>query len=182
MKVIVPAVVAALVLQTGLAFGQEAQGERGGDRGERGGDRGERGGDRGGRGNPEEFRQRMNDRLKTSLKASDEEWTVIQPLIEKVTTKQRESAGNRFGGRGGRGGPGGGESDRPQSATATASQALRTTLENESASPDEIKAKLTALRESKKKSEAELTKVREELRQVLSVRQEAALVSMGILE
>src|SRR5215210_396301 len=47
---------------------------------------GEKNGDRPkqGFGNPEEFRQRMNDRLKSSLKMSDEEWTAIQPLIEKV--------------------------------------------------------------------------------------------------
>jgi hypothetical protein len=174
-KVIIPAVAAALVLHSGVAFGQD-QG-----RGEGRGDRGERG-ERGERRSPEEFRQRMNERLKSSLKASDEEWAVIQPLIEKVNAKQREAQGGRFGGRGGRGGPGGGDSNRPQSAASTASQALRTTLENESASPDEIKAKLTALREARKQAEVEVNKAREELRQVLSVRQEAALVSMGILE
>ena len=173
-KVIIPAVAAALVLQGGIAMGQEAGGGR-------------RGGDQGGegrRGTPEEFRQRMNDRLKSSLKASDDEWAVIQPLIEKVTTKQREASGNRFGGRGGRGGRGGDDNtnNQPQTGAAAASQALRTTLENESASPDDIKAKLTALRESRKKAQAEVDKAREELKAVLSVRQEAALVSMGILE
>lgn len=176
-KLILPVVAAAMALHSGVAFGQEA------DAGNR------RGGNRGG--NPEEFRQRMNDRLKTSLKASDEEWAVIQPLIEKVTTKQREASGNRFGGRGGPGGPGGrggagggggSQADRPQSAASAASQALRTTLENESASPEEIKAKLTAVREARKKAEGEVTQAREALRQVLSVRQEATLVSMGILE
>ncbi len=172
-KAIITAVSAALFLQVGASFAQEGGADR--PRGERGGDREGRGG------NPEEFRQRMNDRLKTSLKATDEEWAVIQPLVEKVTTKQRESGGNRWGGRGGRD-RGGDNDNRPQSATATASQALRTVLESESASPDEIKAKLTAMREARKASEAELAKVREELRQVLSVRQEAAMVSMGILE
>lgn len=176
-KLILPVVAAALALHSGVAFGQEA------DAGNR------RGGNRGG--NPEEFRQRMNDRLKTSLKASDEEWSVIQPLLEKVTAKQREASGNRFGGGrggpgapGGRGGAGGGgsQADRPQSASSAASQALRTTLENESASPEEIKAKLTAVRDARKKSAAELTQAREELSKVLSVRQEATLVSMGILE
>ena len=58
--------------------------------------------------NPEEFRQRMNERLKTSLKVSDEEWSVLQPLIEKVQTKQRDACGGRFGGFGGGGGGGGG--------------------------------------------------------------------------
>jgi hypothetical protein len=141
-----------------------------------GGDRGDRRRDF----NPEEFRQRMAERLKSSLKVSDEEWGIIQPLIEKVTTKQREARGGfGFGGRGGRG-PGGDSGS--QSAAGTASQALRTTLENESASPEEIKAKLSAVRDARKKAQSELDAAREELRKVLTVRQEAALVSMGILE
>ncbi len=150
------------------------------------GQRGERG-ERGGRGNFEEIRQRMNERLKTSLKVSDEEWSVIQPLIEKVQAKQRESAGGRFGGFGGRGGRGsrGGESAGNEQSSrpgAAESQALRTALENENTSADELKAKLAAVRESRKKSQAELEAAREDLRKVLTVRQEAALVSMGILE
>ena len=38
---------------------------------------------------PEEFRARMEERLKTSLKVSDDEWKVLQPLIEKVGEKLR---------------------------------------------------------------------------------------------
>jgi hypothetical protein len=147
--------------------------------------------------NPEEFRQRMNERLKTSLKATDEEWAVIQPLIEKVQTKQRDTMGSRFGGFGRGGGPGGpggqpsaqGGADRGgdrggdrNRGGSPESQALRTTLENESASADDIKAKLTALRDSRKKSAADLEAAREELKKVLSVRQEATLVAMGILD
>src|SRR6266513_1974404 len=66
------------------------------------------GGRRGGNFNPEEFRQRMNERLKASLKVTDDEWAAIQPLIEKVQAKQRDAMGGRFGGFGrGPGGPGG---------------------------------------------------------------------------
>jgi Spy/CpxP family protein refolding chaperone len=145
-------------------------------------------------GTPEEFLKRMNDRLKTSLKATDEEWTIIQPLLEKVTTKQREAAGSRFGGmRGGPGGPGGGRGGNnggnngggdqgPRSAGSLASESLRTALENDAVTPAEIKAKLAAVREARKKAAAELAAAREELSKVLSVRQEAALVSNGILE
>lgn len=151
---------------------QNAQGQNGGGRGNY---------------NPEEFRQRMNDRLKSSLKVSDDEWSVIQPLIEKVQTKQRDAMGGRgFGGRGpggdrggDRGGRGGDNAARPGAAE---SDALRTALENESTSPDELKTKLNAVREQRKKSQADLAAAREELRKVLSVRQEAALVSMGVLE
>jgi Spy/CpxP family protein refolding chaperone len=150
------------------------------------------------RGNFEEFRQRMAERLKTSLKVTDEEWTVLQPLIEKVQTKQRDSMMGRFSGFGGRrgggdGGSGGGGSttgggDRGRGdrggdrAGSAESQALRTALESESTSSDEIKAKLAALREAQKKSAAELAAAREDLRKVVTVRQEAVLVTMGILE
>jgi Spy/CpxP family protein refolding chaperone len=156
------------------------------------------------RGNFEEFRQRMAERLKTSLKVTDEEWTVLQPLIEKVQTKQRDSMMGRFSGFGGRrgggdggsgggsGGGGGGNTtgggDRGRGdrggdrAGSAESQALRTALESESTSSDEIKAKLAALREAQKKSAAELAAAREDLRKVVTVRQEAVLVTMGILE
>ena len=139
----------------------------------------------GGRGNfnPEEFRARMAERLKTSLKVTDDEWTVLQPLIEKVTTKQRESMAGRFGGFGGRGsgdrGGNGGGGDRGGSAE---SQALREALEKDSTTPEDLKAKLNAVRESRKKATIELAAAREDLKKVVSVRQEAVLFSMGILE
>jgi outer membrane murein-binding lipoprotein Lpp len=172
----------------------------------------------GGPGGPggQDFRQRMADRLKTALKASDEEWAVIQPLMEKIQTKAREAGeggrggmggpggggrGQRGGGPGGPGGPGGGGPGGPGGgpggqgggrgqrgggqmgggATAEA-QALRTTLQNENAAPAELQAKLSALREQRKKAQAELTQAREDLRKVLTLRQEATLVLMNVLE
>lgn len=48
--------------------------------------------------------------------------------------------------------------------------------------PDaEIKSRLDRLRETRKDSEAKLTKAQEELRAVLSVRQEAVAVVFGLL-
>ena len=66
-------------------------------------------------GNFADFMARMNDRLKTSLKVTDEEWTVLKPLVEKVQTAQRDAgAGRGFGGRGG--GPGGNNNGADQPA------------------------------------------------------------------
>lgn len=154
--------------------------------------------ERGNRGTPEEWRARMEEGIKTALKVTNDEWTVLQPLIEKVTTKQREAMSGRFGGmfggRGGgpggdRGGAGGGApgnapggapgSDRPGSAER---QALRDALEKDGTTAEDIKAKLNAVREFQKKSAAELATAREELKKVVTVRQEAVLFSMGILE
>ena len=147
------------------------------------------GGRRGGQGGPgggnfQDFMQRMNDRLKTSLKVTDEEWTVLKPLVEKVQTAQREAgAGRGFGGRGG--GPGGGADPNAPADTrpgAAESAALRTAVESDSTSADDLKAKLAAVRAVRKKGAADLAVAREELKKVVTVRQEAVLVSMGILE
>ncbi|MGB8169789.1 MAG: hypothetical protein WCF18_19970 [Chthoniobacteraceae bacterium] len=143
----------------------------------------------------EDFRKMMAERLKTALKVSDDEWSVIQPLVEKVTTKQRDAGGSRFGGGssrgpGGPGGsPGGGsppstssDPTRPERAGTAEREALRVALENESTSPETLKAKLAAVREIHAKATAELAAAREDLKKVLTVRQEALLVSYGILE
>lgn len=135
--------------------------------------------------NPEEFRKRMSEQMKASLKVNDEEWSVLQPLIEKVTEKQRDASTRSFGFGGrppGGGSNGGGDSSRPERAGSAEREALRTALQNEGASSEEIKAKLAAVREIRKKSTAELATAREELKKVVTVRQEAVLVSMGILE
>jgi hypothetical protein len=140
-------------------------------------------------GSMQDFMQRMNERLKTSLKVTDEEWTVLQPLIEKVQAAQREaSAGRGFSGRGGS--PGGSSRDntsggnpptdtRPGSAE---SAALRAALESDSTTAEDIKAKLAALREVRKKGVADLAVARENLKNVVTMRQEAVLVSIGLLE
>lgn len=136
-------------------------------------------------GDREAFRQRMNERLKTSLKASDEEWSVIQPLLEKVQAKQRNAMTSRFAFFGGRGGGGRGANDRPDRPgrqSAPEIDALRAALESDATPPAEIKAKLEAVRAMHKKAAAELEQAREELRKVLTLRQEAALVMIGILE
>jgi hypothetical protein len=132
--------------------------------------------------NPEDYRKRMEEVYKGALKATDEEWTVLKPLIENVATKQREA---RFGGGFGRGGgnPGGtpGATETPRPGQAESAD-LKTALESDATSVDEIKAKLTAVRNARKNALASLAQARDELRKVLTVRQEAALVNMGLLE
>ena len=139
----------------------------------------------------EQFRAQMADRMKQSLGATDEEWKVLQPRIEKVQTLSRQTRGGgmgfmMMGGR--RGGPGDRpqgdrpESDRPQSAVETAGAALQKVLDNKDASTAEIKTALTALREARAKARAELEAAQKELREVVTVRQEAQLVTLGLLD
>jgi len=191
----VAAFAAALLSGITFASAQNAAPANGNNGGNGGGRRG------GGNFDPTQFRQQMNERIKTALKASDDEWGVIQPLLEKVQEKQfagrggfggfggRRGGNNGGGGAAGAGGTGGGtaaadtnNNNNRQRGGSPESQALRDTLDNESSSADDIKAKLTALRDARKKNTAELEAARADLRKVLTLRQEATLVSMSILE
>ena len=146
----------------------------------------------GGGGGRQNWQQMMADRVKTALKASDDEWAVIQPLLQKVADMQRATrggmgfggpGGGRRGGGGGGGGNGGGDAPTPPpTATGDASAALRTALDSDATSNDDIKAKLQALRDARKKAQADLDAARADLQKVLTLRQEAVLVNMGILE
>jgi len=152
-------------------------------------DNGRRGNRQGGRGDPAQFRQRMDDRLKQELGASDEEFAALKPKLDHVMELRREAGpgGGMRMGRGGRGGPGGqggpgAEANANPSPVQQSLQDLRKTLENKDASADDIKAKLEAVRQAKAKAHDELTKAQQDLRSVLTQRQEAVLVMMGILE
>ncbi len=190
------ACVVALVI-AGLSMAQPPAGGQGGPGGFGGP------GGPGGRFDPEQMaqmRQRMMERMKEQLGADDAAWKVMEPRLTKVMELNRQSmAGGGRGGmfgmmggmRGQRGGnDAGAQGDRrgPQQDPATmtpvekAQEQLRTTLENQSASPDEIKKNLTALREAREKAKQELAAAQQELRQILTVRQEAQLVMMGQLQ
>ena len=59
---------------------------------------------------------------------------------------------------------------------------LRELLSNKDAAPEQIKAGLTALRLANEKARQELAKARQDLRQLMTVRQEATLVLSGLLD
>jgi DNA repair exonuclease SbcCD ATPase subunit len=162
------------------AFGQAQPGGNGGA-----GQPGQPGG-RGNRGNfdPAQFRQRMMQRIQEQLGATDEEMQALSPKIEKVMQLQRDAGGGRggFGRRGG--GPGGPNAAQDPNASAVqkAVADLRTTLENKDAKPDEIKAKLDAVRQARAQAKQNLTAAQQELKGLLTQRQEAVMVEMGMLE
>ncbi len=60
-------------------------------------------------------------------------------------------------------------------------EALQQALDD-NASNDQLKAKLTALRESRKAKQATLEKAQAELKQLLSIKQEAAAVLAGLIQ
>jgi hypothetical protein len=124
------------------------------------------------------------DRFKERLEiTNDVEWAAVQGLVQKVMDARRAAfSGMGFGGRrgggdnGGRNGGRGGFNAPPSPEAEDLQKAL-----DAKASPDELKAKLAKLRDARKEKEAALTTAQENLRKVLTLRQEATAVSMGLL-
>jgi len=151
-----------------------------------------------GRGNfdPAQFRQRMLDDLKERLEVtSDAEWKIISERIEKVMDAQRDA---RMGGGFGRGGPrrgggpdnpGGGDNNggnrpnrpNPFAADNPDRDSLQKAVDGK-ASSDELKGKMAKLRDSLKEKEAILSKAQDELKKVLSVRQESIAMLAGLVK
>lgn len=170
-----------LTLACTLSASLLAQDPAAGDRRRRGADGADNGG---GRGNfdPAQMQDRMMTALRTQFDVPDDaEWKLIQDRITAVSEARRASGGGMMmGGRGGPPGGGGPTAGRTGRTGNPESDSLRQAIVDKL--PDaEIKSRLTRLRESRKNNEEKLARVQEELRAVLSVRQEAIAVMAGLL-
>ena len=151
----------------------------------------------GGNFDPEQFRQRMMETLRERFEVKeDDAWKLISVRLEKIMELRRD-AGGGFGGFRGR--PPGGDGKQGDGKQAEGNdagrrsrggfggqpnpdvEALQKALEAK-ASPEELKAKMEKLRASRKAKETELEKAQDELRQILTVRQEAVALTMGFLK
>lgn len=147
--------------------------------------------------NPEEMRARMAERMRELLDVkNDDEWKLISARLEKVTEAQREvrslngdfrllfsRGGDQGGGdQGGRtrgpGGPGGSPFGGTPNPDA---EAFSKAVQNK-APTEELKQRMARVREARKNAEAKYDKAADDLRQVLTVRQEATLVAIGTLK
>ena len=167
------------------AISQQADNEgqgRGDRQRDRGGDRSQR---------MEEFRKRMAERMREQLGASEEEWKALQPKIEKVQQAMRQTRGGfaSFGRGAGRSDRRPAEGQRPEarqererSDVEKKTEALRSLLEDKASGADAIKGALDALRQAREKAQQELAAARKDLRSIVTVRQEAQLVLIGILD
>ncbi len=158
--------------------------------------------------NPQEMQTRMTNALRERLEITDdEEWKLVSERILKVTELRRATGGGIGGpmggmfGRGGAGGPGGGTpggAGGPGGTGGTAEAGRGPTRGGRGGSPNtemgqlqaavrdklpeaEIKVRLAKLRETRKSDEAKLAKAQEDLRAVLTLRQEAVAVVFGLL-
>jgi hypothetical protein len=142
---------------------------------------------------PAQFRQDRIDRAHDQLEiTNDTEWKAIEPLVGKVIDAERDVMAARVGGMFGRGGRRGGDNNtnngdqqRRRNSFFGEPSAAVTALKDaiEAKAPDaELKAKLAAVRAETKGKEAALDAAQEDLRSVLTVRQEAIAVSNGLLK
>ena len=155
-----------------------AQGQRGGGQGGQGGPPG------GQRGNfdPEQMRQRMEQRMREQFGVTDDaEWKVIADRIQKVNELRRDAA---FGGMRGMMRPPGGDQQggrqRFGGEPSPEEEALARVIET-NASADQIKAAMAKYRDARKANEEKLAKAQDDLKAVLSVKQEAVALRMGLV-
>lgn len=149
--------------------------------------------------NIEEFRAKALERMRESFDVkNDDEWKVLAARIEKVTTAQRESQPFRFstfggggrgpGGGGDKGGQGGnkGGGNRPGGGNPFGGEpnsdveALRKAVE-EKAPSAELKAKLAKVRDARKSADGKVEKAQDDLKAVLTDRQEAQAYLFGLV-
>lgn len=167
------AVAAALCLSAGGAMAQDNGGDNGG-----GGGRRFRNG--GGNFDPAQFQQRMMDRYKEGLGfTNDTDWSAVQPLVQKVMDARRDEMQGMFrgfrrrGGDNGGGGAFGGQTDPDR-------EALQQAVDS-NAPAAQIKTLLEKYRASEKAKQAKLEQAQSDLQKVLSQKQEAQAVLMGLL-
>jgi len=108
--------------------------------------------------------------FKDRLGVSDKEWEVIKPRVEKVYNPMHPQPQMGSG------------NERSKTEVQQRSNELRELLRNDGTAVDQIKAKLTALRAAKQKAAQELAAAKQDVRQLMTLPQEAELVLSGLLD
>jgi hypothetical protein len=130
---------------------------------------------------------RWMERLRKQLGASDEEWKVIGPKVEQLVELQQAARASVRGPRpGGFGGPAAGGFGAPGPSEPTeltgAAAALREALRDPDVPDRDRRLLLEDYRRVREKARQRIAKAEAELRDLLTQRQEAVLVTMGLLE
>lgn len=148
-----------------------------------------------GRGNfdPAQMKQDQMDRLRDEMDIKDDqEWQAIEPKLSKTYDARREVIMAAFRGMGPRrrnnnnGGDNGGDNGRPRrnnffGEPSPAVEALQKAIDDKAPTP-EIKTKLAAVRAELKAKQDKLLAAQEDLRGVLTPRQEAIATVNGLLQ
>lgn len=115
-------------------------------------------------------RQMAFESLKNQLRVSEQEWAVVKPRLQAVSDLVRPAF------------PGMGRNEPPRTEVEQRSRELRELVQADKPDLDQIKAKLAAYRAAKERAAQELSRARQDLRQIMSLRQEAVLVLNGLLD
>jgi len=115
-------------------------------------------------------RQRAIEEFKSRLGVSDAEWSVVKPRLEAVYNLVRPMSQIR--------GPGA----RTQTEVEQKRQLLRQLLAEKETEADRLKTALTALRAARERDRQKLARARQDLRRLLTLRQEAELVLAALLD
>ncbi|MGH7953132.1 MAG: hypothetical protein ACREFE_14620 [Limisphaerales bacterium] len=144
-----------------------------------------------GRGNfdPAQFQQRMMDNIKDQLGfTNDTDWGAVQPLVQKVMDARRDLGNGGMGmrmmfrrNRGGNNDNNGGRRGGFFGTPSPEAEALQTAIDN-NAPTAQIKDALAKYEASQKAKQAKLKQAQDNLRQVLSVKQEAQATLLGLLD
>lgn len=172
---------------SGNSFAQEEGAPPGSDRGDRGGR-----GPGGFGGDPAQFREQMEQRMMEATRErleikDDAEWNAIQPLIKKVNDLRTQQLAGGMRGMFGRGrGPGGdrgGDSGRGGGffGEPSADQTALSEAVDRDASKEDLKAKMEAFRKARDQKAAELKAAQDTLKKVLTTKQEAIALQMGLV-
>ncbi len=164
----------ALCLNAGVLSAQE-EGNGGGGRGRRG--------PGGGNFDPAQFQQRMMENIRERLAfTNDTEWAAVEPLVQKVLDARRDlgPAGMGFGFARRGGDQGGNRRGGFFGQPSPEAEALQRAIDD-NAPVGQIKDALAKYRASRKEKEARLTAAQENLRKVLTPKQEAQAVLLGLM-
>ena len=163
--------------------------DNGGGGGGGGGPRRGGGGFGGGNFDPAEMQQRIMDNIRDQMSVTnDDEWNVIQARVQKVMDARRDVGGPNFGrlfrrrnNDGGDNGPGGGRRGGGFFGTPSPElESLQNAIDNKAPS-DQIKDAMEKYRAAHKAKEAALEKAQDDLKSILTVKQEAVAVSLGLI-
>ncbi len=145
----------------------------------------DQGGGRRGNFDPAQMQQRMMEGYKEGLEITDDnEWKAIQPLVQKVMDARMQVMRSGMGFRPfrrDRGDQGqGGQPRRFGGPPSPEEEALQKAVDAK-ASKAELKAAIAKYQEGRKAKQAELEQAQENLRKVLTARQEALATLNGLL-
>ena len=175
------AIVAALTLSVGDVLAQNNGNGNGGGGGGGGGGRNF---------DPAAMQQRMVDGARDRLGfTNDTEWAAVEPLVTKVVTARMDSGmgggmrgmmggRNRGGGQGGQAGQGGGRGGFGQPSPEA--DALQKAIDD-NAPASQVKDLLAKYKAMQKAKQAKLEAAQSDLKKVLTTKQEAEAVLLGLV-